>query len=163
MLALLAGPGCKEQKPVEWKQFASESGNFSILLPGTPKQSIDTKQTTEFHKFWIEADTETSYLVLYNDYSLKVDLRDPEALFDRIQNSVVDKTARLISHKSLELQGYPVREFEYVEVAEPDDSKKVRLILVGRRLYQILAIFPSNDPHSEVRERFFDSFLIGKN
>jgi hypothetical protein len=68
--------------------FTSTDGRFSILFPGTPQQTsqvvnLKNGDSTTIYQFSAEADSgNTSYIVMYNDYSAAVVADSPQALLD---------------------------------------------------------------------------------
>lgn len=42
--------GSQQSTPQEWREFSSREGGFSILMPGTPKEEIETKEFPEVGK-----------------------------------------------------------------------------------------------------------------
>jgi hypothetical protein len=55
---------------------------------------------------------------------------------------------------------YPAREYEYVAGGAANYSGRVKIIIVGQRVYQIATIFLTANPHPKDREFFFNSFQI---
>jgi len=165
----LAGCGSKDQSAAtqnNWKQFSSDAGNFSIQFPGTPKEKTALEETVfgeiEVHSFIVETDIQTAYGINYNDFPPRLNLSNPEPLFDGGQASAIGKTGIVITQRSMRFKGYPAREFEFKAGGKANYSGRVRLILVGRRLYNLVTIFLTENPHVSDREKFFDSFSLNK-
>ena len=155
-------------KPNPWNGFSSGPGNFSVLCPGDPKEITVFEQSTggeiEFHSFIVESDDETAYGVVYNDYPPTANLPEPETAFDRSQGAIIEKhKAELLAQESLQVQSHPAREFEFKAGGKANYSGRVRIILIDRRLYQLVTVFLTDNPHPADRAKFFDSFSLKKN
>lgn len=148
----------------EWKRFTSDAGNFSALFPGTPREKIVPVQTalgeSEAHNFVVEPDAQTAYGVNYNDYPAAVDVNHPQKLFDQCQASIVGEKGKIVVQQEMKVQNYPARELEFRAGGEANYSGRVRLILVGHRIYDLVAIFLTANPHASERQKFFDSFQL---
>jgi len=166
---MLTSCGSKDStaaSPNDWKPFSSEAGNFSVLFPGTPKEKNVVGQTAigemEMRSFVVETDLQTAYALNYNDFPPRLDLSDPERVFDQGMDSALGKTGTVITQRSMRCKGYPAREFEFKAGGDANYVGRIRLILVGRRLYNIETIFLTGNPHESDCQKFFDSFSLNK-
>lgn len=148
----------------QWKRFTSDTGKFSALFPGTPGEKIVPVKTalgeSEAHSFLVQPDVETAYGINYNDYPAAVDVDHPQKLFDQCQASIVGEKGKIVVQQELKIQNYPARELEFQAGGEANYSGRVRLILVGHRIYDLVAIFLTANPHAPERQKFFDSFSL---
>jgi hypothetical protein len=58
------------------------------------------------------------------------------------------------------VQGYPAREVSFRVPAEQDLAGDALLVLVGRRLYVVVALGPQAERDASARDRFFRSFEV---
>lgn len=151
----------------EWKEFRSQEGRFSVLLPGTPtegKESVDTALgPIEVHKFMIQVSSELACGVVYNDYPEAIVWQVNQAqLLDIVRDGVVQSVqGKLRSERKVPLTSSPVREI-VVDVGE-EGTIRARLYLVEQRGYQVMAITGHNKESSKDVEKFLDSFkLLGQ-
>ena len=143
-----------------WVHFASEEGRFSVLMPETPTDQIETKETPHgpytTHLFIVK-DTTNVYLIGWVDYH-------PSFNFDRMaeldanrDNFVRGINAKLVSSSRTKIDGYSALEFT-AETA--DRTFKSRVYMVGRRPYQIVIGSPKGLDDSVNVNRFFNSFKV---
>jgi len=100
--------------------------------------------------------------VSYSDYPQNVLTNDPRAALDAFRNSVITSTdGKLLSERSISLNGYRGRELE-IEIADDSDTAiaRLRIYLVGNRLYYIYTLAPEDRASSPSVEKFLDSFKL---
>lgn len=115
---------------------------------------------SEAHSFMVEPDIQTAYGINYNDYPAAVDVNHPQKLFDQCQASIVGEEGKIVVQREMKIQDYPARELEFQAGGKANYSGRVRLILVGHRIYGLVAIFLTANPHPSERQKFFDSFSL---
>ncbi len=159
----LASIGTEAQsKPLQWKEYVSAQGKFSILLPGEP--------TTGYRPVGADSESSTTYVtnlivdekawtVAYFD--LPVAPTDEPAIqkrFDRTRDHMLKMySVKLDKEESSTLNGLPVRSF----TTKPDDQNRVqhtRIYLVGQRVYQVWALARAGDEEAAGVKTYFDSF-----
>ena len=113
------------------------------------------------HSFIVETDADTAFAVSFNDYPAGTAL-DPQKLFNGCQASVVGDNGKIVNQQETKFQNYPAREFEFQQGEKADYSGKVRLILVGRRIYNLVTVYLTANPHPSERAKFFDSFALNE-
>ena len=96
----------------------------------------------------------------YGDWPKNLEKLKPEQIFDIDQKGVATEVGKIVYQKNIVFANYPGREFEYVVEGKVRYSGRVRLILAGDRLYQMIVIFMTANPHSADREIFFNSFRV---
>jgi hypothetical protein len=148
----------------KWKRFASDEGGFSIRFPGTPEETnvLVKVAAGEFEMpcYFVWADVQTEYAVNYVDYPRNVDKLGTEKIFDLSMASVAGAFGKIVFYRDMSFKGYPAREFEFVAGGRANFSGRVRLILVHQRLYQILVIFLTQNPHRDDFRVFFESLSL---
>jgi hypothetical protein len=150
-----------------WKFYASDGGGFRVLFPGVPEYTnvivsasgVDISQPC----FFVWADRQTEYTVNYGDYPKSLKKLKPEKQFDIYQSGVADAIGKIVYQKDAKFEDYPARDFEFVAGGKANYSGRVRLILVDERLFQLMIIFLTKNPHQNDFKIFFDSFAVTKN
>jgi TonB family protein len=142
----------------EWKEYASEKGKFSVLLPGDPDPGYRPGPA--------DSGAVISYVTNYqrDAKAWSVDYFDlpatpPDAgavkkLLERRRDSYAPRSG---SEESLTLNGYPALEFKS-PIDDRDRVKIVRIILVKQRVYELWVVTQAKRVASEDVTKFFDSF-----
>lgn len=148
----------------DFKEFTSQEGGFSVLMPGTPEEQteqVDTlNELIDMHNF-AASKGDVGYIVTYGDFPFSVTrVNTPEKLLKDLQNSVMGfgKGVQL-EEKDITLGGYPGKELK----VESADGKYIiyhRMYMVGERLYQVLASAPKGQESSKDIPEFLDSFKL---
>jgi TonB family protein len=131
---------------LQWKEFSSSEGHFSILLPGTPVSKNSDRQTSagklKFHEFAL-ALANASYSVGYLDYAdLSDDAELTRSRFDAIRDEMLarNKASQLLNERELKEGAFTGREFLVLQ-----DKKLftiLRTYLVHKRLYELAIQVP---------------------
>ena len=149
-----------------WKKFTSAEGEFSAWFPGTPEETTQPLHNLmgdiEARCFAVEADIQDFYGVLYADIPPAADLKNPTYLFDRAQAMEANQngSGKIVFQQEIKLENYSGREFEFAAGGKANYSGRVRILLVGRRLYVLTVVFLTRNPHPEDRANFFNSFKL---
>ncbi|MFB2838482.1 hypothetical protein [Floridanema evergladense] len=140
-----------------WNEFSSEQGRFAVSMPGTPKEETETNQdgSTE-HSFSLTSDN-SAFLIHYSDIPdiEKLSKAEITKLLDNAPSDFVKgANAKLVTAKTVSLDGHPGKEFEFI-LSEGINGKG-RVFLVKKRLYIVvgMAIQPGN------LQKFLDSFRL---
>lgn len=152
-LALWVAVGCSA--PV----FTSAEGRFSVRMPGAPEYrlvTVDSADPMPLHKWTVQRGT-TTFMVAYAD--IPVEGREASEILAGARESVLSKPERkLLSERSVSLGGSPGIE---VEIGAPDSFRmKIRVFLVGARLYQIIVAIRSRDRFRASEMDFLESFQV---
>lgn len=160
-----------------WREVAPVAGRFSVLMPGEPRETVQPLQTSvgfvELHSILVE-DHDNAYLVMYADYpEAAIAQHSPTAILAQVTASwLAEHRAEAVAPTDLELSGHPGQGLRYVL---PNGLQvQARAYLVGRRLYQIFALYaPSptaaSDPSTTESpqpitnpkvDQFFESFRL---
>ena len=147
-----------------WKKFSSDEGKFSVWFPGEPEETNVVISTSDINVsqpcFFVWADRQTEYAVNYCDYPKIVEKLKPEQQFDISQAGVAKAFGQIVYQQNVKFGEYPGRDFEFVAGGKANFSGRVRLIFANGRLYQLMVIFLTANPHSADRDIFFNSFKI---
>jgi hypothetical protein len=151
------------------KTFRSEDGNFTVLLPGTPRAErvpiADPKgEPAEQTQFTLDRGN-GAYVVSYQD---NPNLKDaPKAELEQALTAARAAVQRgfggqLLSERKLVFYGkYPGLEFE-VEVPMGPGLCRARLYLVHGRLHQVIAVGAKEFATAKEVDRVLDSFALLK-
>jgi hypothetical protein len=154
----------KEFNSASWKEYSSAEGRFSILFPGTPKeevQSVDI-QGGQFKIHILNLKALSEYGVIYADYPIPVgDSNVAKQVLDSgAKGAVAEVRSELLSMTDISIDGLPGRLLR--EKLPNGNILKVKMYLVGKRLYQIAVTMPGVDTTSDMGksyEQFADKFL----
>ena len=152
-------------KPVDhggWAQFSSDTGRFSVLVPEIPEEKTETVNSAHgpytTHLFIVK-DTTSVYLIGWVDYDPSFNFNRQAELEANRDNFVKGISATLVNSRATVIDGYSAIEFS-AETA--DRIFKSRVLMVGRRPYQIVIGSPKGLDDTAIVERFFNSFKVSK-
>lgn len=159
--------GCLPENP---REYRSEEGGFKIVAPCQLKQEKAERQTAAgiiaFHTHAGEL-RGRYWGVVHSDYPAAVvgSLGAETMLLNGRNGFVAGVNGRLISDTAVTLNGHPGRRITVL--ATPEESAGLslfaRFYLVNNRLYQIVAVMPTDKADSAKVNEFMDSFtLIGR-
>jgi hypothetical protein len=139
--------------PPGWIRFTPEGGNFSILFPSQPVESINKKTNYTLHSFTTTANRAT-YVAAYSDFT-EIKLKPAEFLIANRDRFNKGLQATLISSREITLDGETGLEF----VSEnPAANIKSQLFLIGNRLFQTATVVLKDTDQTEWTDRFLASF-----
>lgn len=156
----------------EWKEFAPAGGGFSILFPGTPQSTTQTlrlipEHSAEHHIHGLTNPT-LECSVIYADYP--VPAGDPAAargvLDSGVSGAASTVNAALLSVTEITHEGHPGRLLR--QRLLDGGILRVKMVLVGQRLYRIAFTTPRPEGASaatvrhyeETAAKFIDSFKL---
>jgi hypothetical protein len=144
-----------------WVRFTSGLGRFSVLMPGTPTNNVETTQSEHgpytTHLFILKDTPPSVYLIGWVDYDPTFNFNRQAELEANRDNFVKGIQATLLTSSPTTIDGYQAIEF----VCETADRVfKSRVYMVGRRPYQIVIGTPKGQDDSVQTSRFFNSFKI---
>ena len=146
-----------------WVKFTSDEGRFSVLMPETPEDKMETTPSAHgpytTHLFIVK-DTTSVYLIGWVDYDPSFNFNRQAELEANRDNFVKGISATLLSTRATVINGYSAIEF----TAEAGDRVfKSRVFMVGRRPYQIVIGSPKGTDDTAEVNRFFNSFKVSVN
>jgi hypothetical protein len=152
------GQGGPSSAAPRWQRFVSESGRFSILMPGRP--AFETKVLTtkggrnfRYSSYLLDLGA-TAYMVSYSDYDAKTEISLDDALAGIIR-SWPDNT--VTSRRPITIYGYPGRA---LELETREHRVRFRVFAWGRRLYQIGFVAPRDQFSRDDADAFMNSFHL---
>jgi len=149
--------------PAAWQEFSSADGNFAVLMPGTPsyekKNSTTALGPIDMHMFTLNIKRDAAYLIMYSDYPEIVTRAKPEDLLDGGRDGALSNTkGKLVGEQNMSLDGFPGRE---IVVEVPGKGLlKLRVFLVGRRLFQVMAVGTREMVEHEDASKYLTSFRL---
>jgi len=163
VFALLLGlQGAARAAQTDWREFTSDSGGFSILLPDTPKvtaRRIGTSTATQT-MFLIERGPK-AYLVSVVELEKGTGPKNPDsAYFQKLMKNYAEgsKTS-LRSSRMITLVGRPAME-GITEAAQA--AHVVDITAVGDRVYLVVYVSPRGEETGAEARRMRDSFKLLK-
>jgi hypothetical protein len=73
---------------------------------------------------------------------------------------VAEANGKILSQQETTFGNYPAREFEYKAGGKANYSVKVKYVMVGPRVYSLMAVYMTGSPDPEDRTTFFNSFQL---
>lgn len=141
----------------DWKEFASNEGNFTVLLPPNPaqKEQPDPKINYKIRAVSAEPAKATNYSVQYFDIADKP--INNHLYFAWLKNHLLAGGGKLARENEVNLESYPGREL-IVEL--PNDEVLVRRVyLADARVFFLTAQYPKGKS-AGAAQKFFESFKI---
>lgn len=154
--------------PSVWKTFSSSPGKFTILMPGIPQENKRTLKnkngTVQVYTFMVlRPQEEVKYAVTYTEYPQEyINLLNQNNLVDTAlnngKNSALKKAQGTLVNETkitlkTSLKNYIGREIHYTKPG--NKIVKLRIYLVNKRLYQIVAETTTK------REKFLNKSISG--
>lgn len=146
-----------------WVKFTSDDGHFSVLMPELPQdksETVDSQHGPYTTHLFVVRDTTSVYLIGWVDYDPSFNFNRQAEIEANRDNFVKGINATLLSTRPTVIDGYSGLEFT-AETA--DRTFKSRVLLVGRRPYQIVIGSPKGLDNTALVNRFFNSFKVRVN
>lgn len=152
-----------------WQDYSSRIGRFNVQVPSKPEELSQEKATdigTIKLNMTVSTSNSSAYLISYNDYSTKfpdseIQIRLTEGVKAFVTSSI---KGEIKSSKDSKLGNIPCQDFEAIgKINSTDASAKGRICMADNiRLYQVVALGPSNKFSNSDADRFITSFKINK-
>jgi hypothetical protein len=145
-------------KESAWQSFSPADGQFSVLLPGQPKEQTQTKHTAGGRittVLYLVDLKHSAYIVGYSPIPPGAHVE-----LDAVRDEVVARhTGRLVTEQPISIEGHAGREF-VLEISNPKGGGVMRVFRVGDRLYQLLAFGSQVTASSADARKFLESFQL---
>jgi hypothetical protein len=147
----------------KFETFESAEGRFSVSMPANPEKVTETMYSVagyiNFTMFAADS-KEFGFVAGYSDYpAYFIESSDPMENLGWIAEGVaLEVNGKLVNETVLENFGTAATEFQ-VDITDKGTLTS-RLILDGKRLYQLIAMFPPERQNEKKMAEFFDSFKI---
>lgn len=161
--------GTTEDDLKDWKEFVSEEGRFSVLIPGVPKEVVREIDSpfgkSQGHYFNLSASADFGFS--YTQFPVTVEVPEfANRLLDRARDGIIEGLkGKLLEEKDINLDGHPGR-FIKAELTG-GYTYRHKVFIVGSRSYQL--VFISRDKgvppavlehHESAAKRFLDSLKL---
>jgi hypothetical protein len=165
LVGLVAGVAGAADPAPGFQPFASSAGRYKVLFPGPVKTETTEVKTPSGGTATVTLDAAkaggVTYLVSYVDVPDAVAQQPPGPRLDKVRDAHKGTDGRLLADKELTVGGekYPARD---VLVGRPDGTLRVRVVIAGSRLYQVMARGPREGVTGADADRYFGSFEVTK-
>jgi hypothetical protein len=152
-----------------WQTVDRSAEGFKIELPGEPKDLVapafnETGGAEPIRMLVASPGPDTSFVLTWQDNPpvARVNNHAPDRTLNMARDGMLARTQTMIVNESLSLQrGNPSLDVSARNAG--GGVLEARLILVGNRLYILMALFPSAGARREKDvSRFFDSFAASR-
>jgi hypothetical protein len=145
----------------EWPKFKSTEENFTISMPGEPKQernSVRGPFGNGHHIYTIESNG-ISYVISNSAFDdPPTQPKDIKRILDFARDLVLTVTSgKLLNDKDISLEGFPGRE---VRIEKGKMLWTLHAYVVKGRMYQLMTTEPKAKAQSPETAKFFDSFKL---
>lgn len=157
------------QRPDPGKLYESESGRFRVKFPSKPR--LDTKDLAT-GKSGIspvtvvteraETRQDVVLAVVYADYPDEFKHVPAQKILDGVRDGLKGKDGRVVSDAEVQFADPTQTSYRQIRIEAGRNVIRVRLYLVGSRLYQVLVIGDTRHVSSAECEEFFNTFEIIK-
>lgn len=159
-----------EANPKSWKEFSSQDGYFSVLLPGTPvkqlQQAGGPTGPVDYFAYTLQTEAHSYYVAFLDFPEVPNDARGIRKILDGARDGAIATiNGTLVSEQDLSLKGMPGRS---MTVEGPSQVLKARIYLAELRLYLLMIVAnktPAPSPETGILdnvtvEKFLGSFKL---
>lgn len=171
LLSLAGAVGCANRDFSQWKPYSPEGAKFTVTMPGIPvkehQRATNPRGNLETDIYTLDVPGGGFYTVTDAVMPPGLDLTSGlDEILDSSADRIVESASgRLLYKRNVSVAGYAGREVE-VEIpsaaVEGGGRLRARVVLVGERLYELIAVTPDRRSADAEREYFLDSFTIRK-
>jgi hypothetical protein len=148
--------------PGDWVEVRSKDGRFSIKMPAIPAETTQEVETaagsiTLRSRELVHEDFK--YIVSFSDYPDEFLAQNgPESILDAAREGTA-VAGELLEESAISLGENSGR---FLVLLDPSGERvlQIRLLLVGRRLYQFGIVTPKQDRSAAEVARFMDAFAL---
>ena len=153
-------PNTPNANPVAWTKFTSDEGRFSVFMPGTPEDQVETTPSDigpYTTRLFTLKHPRHVFLIGYVDYAPSFNFDRHLELAANRDQFIKNLKATLVTSRNLRIDGYSALEFT---AETPEQIFKSRVYIVGRRPYLIVIGSPKGLDDTLAVNRFFNSFKV---
>jgi hypothetical protein len=146
--------------PNAWAKFTSAEGRFSVFIPGTPEEKVQTTSSDigpYTTRMFTLRHPRGVFLIGYVDYDPSFNFNPQAELEANRDQFVKNLEATLVASRNVRVDGYLALEFTAVK---EERIFKARVYIVGRRPYLIVLGTQKGVDDAPALNRFFNSFKI---
>ncbi len=148
--------------PPEFMSYASSAGRYKGIFPGPVRTEEVETTTADGQKLKVvievvELRGGTTFLVSYADATGGAAQVPPERRLDRAQEAVCGPRGQVVRQQQVQVgaEKHPGRE---IVVERPDGWLRIRMVVVGPRLYQVMVRGSREVVTSPSADRFMEAF-----
>jgi tRNA A-37 threonylcarbamoyl transferase component Bud32 len=147
--------------PKGWQEYRPSRGKFVVWMPGEPTVKHEKAAGTDFDQASVvDADRATYYTVVFAEFPNTV-FPDPlAALAKACEGAMASVNGKVLSEKDIKIGDWPGKEVLYESPQIKGLHGKMRIYLVGRRMYQLIFNAPPGAMDGRDANLFFDSFRL---
>lgn len=166
LIVLLSALAYGLQETVTWPAFDSPEGRFSVVMPTKPAPEVKDVDSAvgKLTLYTYQSSSKGAhFMVSFGDYPTETtDAAQMERVLDGVRQGVLKGlNAELISENRITMKGHPGREFKARRTMEGSEVVfSWKMLLRGRRLYQLAAVTAKADAESPDISRFLTSFQL---
>jgi hypothetical protein len=163
-IGLLTGMGIASGQ-VEFKPYASSDGRYKVLFPGAVKtETVDVEAGQMALKVTVdsvELRAGTAFLVSHVDAPEEVAKQPAGPRLDKVRDANKGAGGKVLADKDLTVgaEKFPARD---VLIENAGGCIRNRIVIAGRRLYQVMVQGPKDVVTSPSADRFLASFEVTK-
>ncbi len=145
MIALASILQSPTMPSAQWKPFKPPRGNFRIIMPGEPVESlksIDTDDGPVDQRVFTTIQGGTRYTISYYDRPVTAPAKPPAEVLEAVEKRVVGNLqGKLITQNEVDVSGHPGKD---LVVETPTANRravvivKTRVYVVDRRIFQVM-------------------------
>lgn len=162
--ALFLMTGCGK---AEFKEFTSAAGKYKAEMPGKPKEETQNTPSPDGRQIALNVASvqqkDGVYVVMYSDLPIPAgesDAKIQERLDGSREGALKNINGKLTKETKITLADkYPGRDIE-AELPGGKGSLRVKIYMVGTRLYQVMVVGTATWVASADSARFLDSFAL---
>ena len=152
-----------EANPKSWKEFTSQDGFFTVLLPGTPVKQLQQAGSptgpVDYFAYTLQTEAHSYYVAFIDFPEVPNDARGIRKILDGARDGAIATiNGTLVSEQDLSLKGMPGRA---MTVEGPSQVLKARIYLAELRLY-LLMIVASKTPAPTPEAGILDNATVEK-
>ena len=144
----------------QWRLYTPPDKNFSVELTCEPTQTNVSAPSTPIYQYaCVQESVPYFFAIVVSDADSEESRPRDEAAFERSVKDSLTPNKRLIKLVPIKIEGGSGREMIFTNKNEDMDNGRVRVIIVGKRRYEIF--FGATDLkmlESPTAERFFATF-----
>lgn len=163
LLGLLVVAGVASAQ--DFKPFASGAGRYKVLFPGAVKTETSDitsgKDTLKLTLDVVELKGDTTFMVTYVDTPDEVAKKPVGPRLDKVRDGNKGESGKVLEEKDITLgmEKYPGRD---LLIETPSGFIRNRVVIVDKRLYQVMIFGNKDVVTSESADKFIASFEITK-
>jgi hypothetical protein len=157
-VGLLCVAGCQAEGPRNLQEFSSPEGRFRVEMPGRPEPGTRRSAFGEWKEYRYNVARDAEYLVGYVDLK---DSDEPDRVLDDVASTAATSMkGKVEDEKKVTLDGkYRGRDMR-IPMPNRKGMVRMRLYLVGKRLYQVTVAGKVDFVDTPTPSRFLESFAL---